>query len=266
VLQTSSGGSILTINATGGGSASVAAGLDPAWSPDGKQIAFTSWNTPEGIYVMNADGSNQHMVYQVTHAKSPTWSPDGSSIAFTWVYKTQTRRSTVDSYWRVSMIDLTTSNKTDMPLDPDERAWAPDWGPDGRIVYKGMRGIFVSDLTNTPLQITQDPLDTTPVWSPDGKQIAMAVRKQDHWDIAVCNADGSGFKQITISSTALNTKPVNNVAPRWTPDGKSIAFVSDRSGAWNIYLMKPDGTNQRLLLNTAITYDFADERVFGWTK
>lgn len=266
VLQAASGGDLVTLPAGGGAAARLAAGLDPAWSPDGRQIAFTSWSYPEGIYVMNADGSNLHMVYEVTHAKSPTWSPDGSKIAFTWIYKTVLRRGRPDDYWRVSIYDLASGNKTDMPLDPDQRAWAPDWGPDGRLVYKGMRGLFVSDLSNTPQQITDDPLDTTPAWSPDGSRIALAVRKQDHWDIAVAAADGHGLTQLTMSSIDINVKPVNNVAPRWSPDGKSIAFVSDRGGAWAVYIMTADGSGQRRLLDTAITYDFADERVFTWTK
>jgi TolB protein len=121
-------------------------------------------------------------------------------------------------------------------------------------------------MVNTPKQITQYPLDDTPVWSPDGTRIALATYRQDHWDIAVANADGSGYTQITSSPPTLGVKPVNNVAPRWSPDGKSIAFVSDRDGAWYIYVMNPDGSNQHKLLDIPVTYDFASERVFSWTK
>jgi len=272
-MQLATGSDIITINADGSGSTRLAAGLDPSWSPDGKQIAFTSWNEPQGIYVMNADGSSLRLVYRINGAKSPIWSPDGSTVGFIWKYRTQQRTNRQGNpiglgtdYWRVSFVNLATGNKTDMPMDPDLHAFSPDWGANNLIAYKGMRGLFVSDLSNTPVQITSYPLDDTPVWSPDGSSIALATYRQDHWDIVVANPNGSGYTFLTSSPTTLGVKPVQNVAPRWSPDGKSIAFLSDRDGAWHVYVMNSDGSNQRKLLDVAVKYDFASERVFDWTK
>lgn len=60
------------------------ADLEPAWSPDGTQIAFTRFNgaTQGGIFVMNADGSNQRRFTANANDRYPTWSPDGTKIAF----------------------------------------------------------------------------------------------------------------------------------------------------------------------------------------
>jgi Tol biopolymer transport system component len=62
----------------------------------------------------------------------------------------------------------------------------------------------------------------------------------------------------------------NNAAPAWSPDGSQLAFLTDRNGAYEIWLMNADGTNQHPLLSTAdlnglaIHYDGVDERVISW--
>jgi Tol biopolymer transport system component len=58
---------------------------DPSWSPDGRQIAYTSSgaNAPQGIYVMKADGSGKRRLTSGRGADtSPSWSPDGKQIVF----------------------------------------------------------------------------------------------------------------------------------------------------------------------------------------
>jgi dipeptidyl aminopeptidase/acylaminoacyl peptidase len=272
VLQTSSGGAIVAVSADGSGAATLAYGLDPAWSPDGKQIAYTRWAEPQGIYVMDADGSNQHMVFQINGAKSPAWSPDGKKIAFTAVYKQVTGRGRPGSppplldYRRISVVDLATGQKSDVMVDGDQQANAPSWGPDGRFVYKGVRGLFVTTETGWPTALPENPLQGSPVWSPDGSKIAYMVDQHDHWDIGVMNSDGSGVKLLTSTPFVMFTRPINNVAPAWSPDGRSIAFLSDREGDWRVYVMNDDGSSQRKLLDIPVTYEYAAEHVVSWTK
>jgi dipeptidyl aminopeptidase/acylaminoacyl peptidase len=276
VLQTSSGGAIVTVNAVGSQATTVGYGLDPAWSPDGKQIAFARWSGQQGIYVMNADGSNQRLVHEIAGAKSPTWSPDGKKIAFTWLYK-QVRReprpgqptglsSSVRDYWRITVLDLATGKTEDVPLDPEGDAFSPSWGAHGLFVYKAVRGLWMTGETGTPWAISDNPLHVSPVWSPDGERVAFMVQQHDHWDIAMMNRDGSGLTFLTSSPTTTFTQPVNNVAPAWSPDGRSIAFLSNREGDWRVYVMNADGANQRRLLDMPIAYEFAAERVLSWTK
>ncbi len=274
VLQTSSGGDIVAVNADGTRAVTLGAGLDPAWSPDGKQIAFTRWTNKQGVYVVNADGSNERLVFEVNGAKSPTWSPDGTKIAFGAVYKRESRPprpgssapATVTDYWRISVVNLASGQKTDVMLDGDQQAFTPSWGADGRFVYKGVRGLFVTSETGWPTAITSNPLQVSPAWSPDGSKIAVMVDQHDHWDIAVLNSDGGGLTFLTSTPFVMFTKAINNVAPAWSPDGRSLAFLSDREGAWAVFAMNPDGSDQRKLLSLGVTYEYAAERVLSWTK
>ena len=83
---------IYVMNADGGGRTLLTTGMlegtNPAWSPDGKRIAFVSWNDEENtaLFFINADGSNVSRLTapdgMVEH-DDPTWSPDGKQIAFT---------------------------------------------------------------------------------------------------------------------------------------------------------------------------------------
>jgi len=274
VLQTSSGGSIVTVNADGTQATTLTSGLDPAWSPDGKQIAFTRWSEPQqGVYVMDADGGNMRLIYQINGAKNPIWSPDGTKIAFTSVYKQERRQprfgdgpATVTDYWRISVVDVATGQKTDVMLDGDQQAFTPSWRRDGLFVYKGARGLFATTETGWPTALTSNPLHASPAWSPDGTKIVFMIEQHDHWDIAVINGDGGGLAYLTSTSPVIGTRPVNNVAPTWSPDGSMIAFLSDRDGDWRVYVMNANGSQQRTLLDVPIVYEYAAERVLSWTR
>ena len=65
-------------------------------------------------------------------------------------------------------------------------------------------------------------------------------QREENWDIYIINIDGSGLQRLT-------NDPANDGLPTWSPDGRSIAFVSDRGGAWAIWVMNADGTGQTAL-------------------
>jgi len=103
------------------------------------------------------------------------------------------------------------------------------------------------NLTNNPAS------DYSPAWSPDGTRIAFVRSTNCHFgrcggppllNIYVMNADGSGLQNLT-------NNPGSDDAPVWSPDGKRIAFVSDRDGNYEIYVMNADGSGQVNLTNNS---------------
>jgi len=104
----------------------------PAWSPDGSKIAFFRWsvvasadtpNGPSGLWVMNADGSNQKLLNDFAswfYTSSVVWSPDGKFIAFNYGESDDT------DIWVTNIQDGQTTNISQMPGREDSLSWSPD--------------------------------------------------------------------------------------------------------------------------------------------
>ncbi len=327
VFQTASGGPIYAINADGTNLRYLTDGIDPALSPDGKQVAFTRWEgiqhgAPGSVWVINTDGSGERVVLNdVRQPKSPTWSPDGKKLAISMQqggrlspeYKCSDNlpsdpliadedgdyfRVKVDieqdgdvevkicytllphPYWGLRMVEVATGKFEDLPRDLF--SYTPTWDPanDWRLVYDGERGLVNLDINrDATWALTEDAHDRTPVFSPDGTRLAVTYKQHNHWDIHVMNADGSGRVRLTetplraiVEQEIAGQEPRawNNVAPTWSPDGSQIAFLTDRSGQWEIWVMNADGSNQRpmfpsgTLAGIALEYYNVGERALSW--
>jgi TolB protein len=92
----------------------------------------------------------------------------------------------------------------------------------------------------TIVNTTNDDWDSSPVWSPDGKQIAFNSDRDGDDEVFVMDADGTNVRQLTANDDWDSD-------PAWSPDGKQIAFESDRYGDSEIFVMDADGTNVRQL-------------------
>lgn len=279
VFQVSSGGDIYVINADGSGLDRVTDGLDPAWSPDGTQIAFTRWRHPWGVYLV--DQSGEERIVDSIRLKGATWSPTGTKLAFAINYSSS---ETIEicffgfcftippySFGQIWTVDLETGEMLNLPLD-DQAVHAPAWSPkDNRIIYAGDRGLAWIDLDSMEKDRFEGSSvwDASPAFSPDGQRIALMGRVHDRWEIFVMNADGSGRQQLTQSAPRIKAPP-SNVAPTWSPDGRQIAFLSNRDGPWRIYVMNADGSRQRSMFGNALDglgfrYEWATERVISWS-
>ena len=230
------------------------------------QIAFVSYRdgNPE-IYVMDADGKNQRrLTNHLANDDSPSWSPDGKRIAFVSRAFESDRdgevhfrdgRPTSEIY----VMGADGGNPQNLTLNPG-RDFSPSWSPDGkRIAFSSNRDgrfnyeIYVMGADGgNPQRLTNDPHDDRqPSWSPDGRQIVFSARRAGHFEtkfsitdeIYAMDADGSNQQRLTENHKY-------DWAPVWSPDGKRIAFMSDRKGDlknFAIYVMAADGGNERRL-------------------
>ncbi len=283
VFQDASGGVIYTVQGDGTNLKRVTTGLDPAFSPDGKQIAFTRWAQPAGVYTINADGTNEQTLLNIEQPLSPQWSPDGKRIVFTrpaggpqggapFCFRGFCFSPMPDPHWKLGVIDLGTNALTQPECS--NHCFAPTWFNDNHtIAYAdGQFGVQVADTNGGPawpLYTQNVSVQSTQV-SPDGTKIVFMVRQNDHWEINVMNADGSNVAQVTRADP-LSFVSVNNVAPTWSPDSKQILFLSDRGGKWEFFTVNPEGSNLRQVLKsvtdkTPIRYNFSNERVIDWIK
>ena len=152
--------------------------VNPAWSPDGEQIAFVSTREGGGIFVMGATGENPRRVSD--DGFNPSWSPDGTKL----VYATE---GVLTPYSRSSrallkVVDIASREVTELgitvpPTDGGSQsldAVAPAWSPDGRWIafwgnVGGIRDIYMAPAVGGErIVITRDqPTDWSPVWGPD---------------------------------------------------------------------------------------------------
>jgi TolB protein len=289
VFQVCNGCDIYVINADGSGLRRLTDGMDPAWSPDGKKVAFARWRDPRGIYVIDEDGSNETLLFGWSQAKAPAWSPDGSHIVFTRQYggrEEDVERSVwgfhwtlpAHPWWKLGLIRVEDRYFTDLLCY--DHSFSPTWSPDGQVIaYDSDYGLHLTSpdgaiggqfYDRSLYALSTDVRDTSPAWSPDGSKIAFMFNQHDHWEIYVMNADGSNRVRLTHEELFAG-RPPNNVSPVWSPDSRHIAFFTDRNGKWELYVMNADGTNQRPLFETAldglpIEYGFVAERMVSWTS
>ena len=173
-----------------------------------------------------------------TETPVPTPMGGGSQIAFS------TDR---DGNWEIYRMDSDGANPTRLTTSPSTSDWFPKFSLDGQLLLywsyteepfsvvlqwlqsKGSGGEFASNVA---------PYTS---FAPDGETIALTTYNgKNNMDIGVGSVLGGELQLLTSS-------PANDYQPAWSPDGQTIAFVSERDGTHYIYLMDADGTNQRRL-------------------
>jgi TolB protein len=230
----------------------------PSPSPNGGRIAFASNRSGEfQIFIMNSDGTG---LLQVTHDTggnvTPSWSPDGRMIAFA---STEQRDGNAEVY--VMNADGSDQRRlTNNPADDSHPHWSPD---SQRIIFSSSRttqnpkgpewdDIFSMNVNGSDLQQHTHcaAICTFPSYSPDVRKIAyrrVTNSPAFQWDFTPAQRNSEIFVANIDGTNEMN---VSNSAgfdgwPAWSPDGRWIAFASNRLGPANvgqIFVVHPDGT------------------------
>lgn len=220
-------------------------------SPDGRRVVYSSArNGNVDLYVAAAGGSN---ATNVTHSPAwddyPSWSPDGTQLVFA---------SNRDGPWKIFTMSADGAKLRKLT---DGGAWdtMPAWSPDGtRIAFASDRGyrfqIYTINADGSGLRaVTTHPHSSYfPAWSPDGRWLVYqtyrdesALRDDDaiqdrDYELFISSAAGGPPRQLTDNRFA-------DVQPAWSPDGKHIAFASDRSGSFQIWQIDAAGGDARAI-------------------
>lgn len=288
VFQDSNGGNIYLMKADGSGLRRLTYGFEPALSPDGSQVAFTRWDEPRGLWVINVDGSGERLVSGANRARSPTWTPDGRALVFERdrasvsclqspfgclsadelqaLFGGQPCLTTPFGSFCVADFAQVSSNLTGLvrydldsgvasDLPASETATSPRHKPDSAaVLYLDKQGLALTqDEGDGPSQrlLSVPPLLAPASFSPDGQFIFAARNAGNRWDLWRWRADGSEPTALTTPDP-LAARPANNVAPAPSPDGRSIVFLTDRAGPWQLWVMNSDGSSPRPLAPQAL--------------
>ncbi len=218
----------------------------PAFSPDGRRIAYSSANNDEfpAIRIMDSDGGNDRVLVENVFPRSASgdglaWSPDGRRLYFTRI---EVHRNT-GFYNDIYYYDFEKNRQR--RLTRGLRARDPHPSPDGKSIVFVMRSLGKTRLAVAQLPQGRGTLISpesvayltdwsvnqyaSPRFSPDGSRIAVSVWQpggnRDIWLL-----DSTGAKVAELSrDRALEG------APAWSPDGAYLYFSSDRTGIFNLY-------------------------------
>ena len=238
--------------------------MEPLWSPDKSLIAFSTRSIPQHLYVMHSDGSKRTRLTTSPQEEGDfsrraggmqvidgyDWSPDGRKLVYSFGVQYDICTRGRDRSF-VAVVNRDGTGRKLLTGTRSEAQW-PSWAPDGQhIVFrKNPRdekpGLFVMNADGSrhrrllSYHSTFWPMSRVS-WSPDGRFLVVDHGTMYKGDIYIMRADGTKRRQLTWYEG-------DDVLPRWSPDGRWIAYMSThRSDGYNLFIKRPDGSDKRLI-------------------
>ena len=218
--------------------------LSPAWSPDGRSLAYVSFHSGlPGIYVQTLRSGDQVRVSARSGINgAPSYSPDGTQLALAL----SRRDGNVDVY----LLNLATQElrrlTDDAAIDTE-----PSWAPDGRSIYftsdrAGAPQVYRLGLAagERPRRITfEGSYNARPRVSPDGRELAVVTLDGGAYRIAAADAERGGLRVLTGGRL--------DESPSYSPNGADIIYATREGGRGVLAIVSIDGRVQQRLASSA---------------
>jgi dipeptidyl aminopeptidase/acylaminoacyl peptidase len=221
-----------------------------AIAPDGARVAYAlaghyfgfptvpRFGHENNLRILSlATGDIQWLTSGAFAKTGPVFSPDGRRVAF----------ESEDDVWIVNVADGRTTRVTTEAARDRKITWAPDGG---HVAFVSNRGggtdLWIASVAGERhglRRLTHSAdLEDDPQWSPDGATLLFVARsREEYYSKGVFSASAEGGPSVRLTPPDA----FDHFAPRWSADGRQIAFLSDRTNFVHVWTMRPDGSGAR---------------------
>ncbi|MFL5460392.1 MAG: peptidase S9, partial [Gemmatimonadales bacterium] len=224
--------------------------VGPAYSPDGRTIAFLSTRNIFDIDLFLADAQTGKIISRLAGAdRNPhfealrfidsagSWAPDSKHLAFIVFEKG-------DNY--LGIVDTDTRRIEEVRVPGVDAITNIAWSPDGHTIAiagqaTGVSDLFLYDVDSKQVRrLTSDKYaDMQPAWSPDSRTITFVTDRGSDASLEQLRFTGMHVATIEVSSRDIKVLPLfsnaKNINPQYAPDGKSIYFISNPEGVADVF-------------------------------